>query len=96
MKTITQKEIEKLTVPLRRGRKVKSQSLYEDIKSLKIGETKFMSKEEWESFGYKIKSFSAWWASTKRQTRKGHKGQLTDIDLEIVLFEEGRTIKRLK
>ena len=96
MKKITQEEIKKLTMPLHRGRIAKSQSLYRELKEMKVGETKFLSKEEWNEFKYKGRSFRQWWSMTRNQKRKTHKGSLVGIELEVVTYIEGWVIKKLK
>lgn len=97
MKIITKKEIEKLSAPLRQGKGyVKSQKMYEQLRNLKLGESLFMSREEWEATPYKSKSFRTWYASGNYAKKKAKNGSLSKLDFEVTTYQEGWVIERIK
>ncbi len=80
----------------KRGRKPKSEKLYEELRNMRIGELFFISRKEWKATGYKTKSFKCWISITQNQTREKHKGQLSNYKFKVTTFDEGWSIEKIK
>ena len=95
MKKITQKQVDRLTPHIWQGRR--KSPYIEECSKLKRGEMLFISRKEWEEFGYKkgVKPFNII-GSAVYQNRKGHRSQVAGMKFSVKQYKEGWVTKRIK
>lgn len=94
MRYISEQEIKALSPTGKSGGKVRAPQLYKELEEMQIGSVKFISREEWKSYGYKG-SFGSFVKTIQSPLRKGGRTKLAEMETEITLYKEGWVIKRV-
>lgn len=95
MRIITPEEEQKMT--LTRKNHSRKSALLEECSKLNVGETLFMSMDEWRLYKYAPTTKPAMLiASASYQLRKDHPSRVTGMKFSTKAYNEGWVIKRIK